>query len=607
MTRAVISLKVNGQPLPQAIIQFERIEVVNNIFTVPCLRLTLRDNSALFSGPMALVDGTKLELSRGPNDQNLRTSTFSVIGTRSRDSDNTSRKVVIALLDVGGFFTDMPSFAQQGTSMSVASALCKKYGLDFGTNVEPDDAMRWTTFGRTPRQFLELIERRLWAGEKSFVQTAVTEDKKILMTNIIKKMEGEPSMKFTHNFNEKDAILVEELREKSISGVKNMYANYGTVTAATNHKGVVEKFDKAKLSAGGQVNISAEERQKITGTHYHFESNMPINDGPAANVHKHWVQAYDVWRRYFSLFSEFVRIRVNGSLKDLELLSCVELYSGTITAKGPVLVPKLSGKWIYAGYTELISGDKYMTAALLFRNFVGEKGNTELLSGAGGANKSINRQASVADDVRPPQTDDAVKQTSVGNAVDTLVQKQNAAVAKMTESFAKAADAIDVNGLSAKYGAQTDKLNALMSEFSAAALANRLCGLLSPLEKASFDFGLANPGTVLQMLDGRLGAIEGLLGTFTGDINQLIANGDIPDTYAELPRLNARCAQNQVSEMRDAVKDKLGNKCLSALTLDKLHGPSLDLESLYKLYEEYMRKYLCAFGGSTDGYELEAQ
>lgn len=44
---------------------------------------------------------------------------------------------------------------------------------------------------------------------------------------------------------------------------------------------------------------------------------------------------------------------------------------------------------------------------------------------------------------------------------------------------------------------------------------------------------------------------------------------------------------------------------MNAFSLDKLHGPSIDLSSLYKKYEEYMRKFLCAFS-SSNGFDVDA-
>ena len=602
-----LSIKINGKSLPSMVDTIQRVEIVNSALGVPSMKLTINDKSGLFTGPMSLVDGTKITLTRGRTKATARTTTFSVVGARSRENGDSDTRVVVCILDVPGFFTDMPAFAKRGTSISVAQALADKYGLKFTTNITgADDNMRWTTFGVSPRQFLELLERRMWAGEKCHPQTAVTEDKELIINDLVAVLDTEPVAKFTHNYNEEGAFIVLEKRTKSLSGVMNMQVNYGATTVATNSKGEVERYDSAAVKTGGQPNINAKEREAITGTQYHSESNMPMSDGPAANVHKNWVKAFDVWRRNYSLFTEYLRLRVDTTLFGIKPLSCVEFFSGHITPNGPILDKKLSGKWVYYGYTEVLTPTYYQTAALLCRNFTGSTGSTELISSTAGKNKAAARQPSVADNVRPPQQNDLVRQAADGeSAIDSLVKQQSAAVDSLMESFTEASSALDVSWISEKYGAGCDKLDALMSEFSAATFTNKMCGMLSPLEKLSLDFSLKNPGSILQMLDGRLGAIEDLMGVFTGGINGLIKNGDIPASYIDLPTINASCANNVTSEMTDAIQDKLGNKCMNAFSLDKLHGPSIDLSSLYKKYEEYMRKFLCAFGKSN-GFDVDA-
>lgn len=594
-----LSLKINDQEIPGLRDCISQILVVNSVLGVPCAQITFNDNQDAFSGPFALVDGTRITISRGKTRDVMRTSTFIVVGQRDR-----ALKVVTCLLDVPGFFTDTKAMAQRGTSLDVAKKIAGDYGLQFETNVSGvDDNMRWTTFGQSPRLFLETLEQRMWIPDGGYPQVVVTEDKRLKLIDVIKAMQEEPKTVFSYNYPVENgsAVLVEEISAKSISGFLNMNVGYGSTLMATNGDGEVERFSKGKIKAGGSPNVNAKQREAITGTNYTFQPHQPISKGASANVHKHWVEALDNWRRNYAAFSEFCRVRFNGSLKDLELLTPVQLYAGSVTAKGAVLNEKQSGKWLYAGYTELIRRRSYHTAALLTRNFVGTKGTTELVDGDNGKNKASNRQPSVADTVRPPQQNDGVRQLGNGlNAIDQVVEKQtqqlDALMGKMVET---ASSAINLPELAAKYGPESDLLDALMSEFSMAAFTNRLCGMLSPLEKLSLDFGIKNPATIFQLLDSRLGEMEALMGQFEGDINDMIARGDIPEGYRNVPTLNAPCADNKVSEMNDAIADKLGSKCLDAFSLDKLHGPSFDLASLYQKMEEYLRKFQCAFGGQN--------
>ena len=89
------------------------------------------------------------------------------------------------------------------------------------------------------------------------------------------------------------------------------------------------------------------------------------------------------------------------------------------------------------------------------------------------------------------------------------------------------------------------------------------------------------------------------------ELNGMVQKGQIPETYLDSPKINARSAEQKAKDLQQAIDDKLGDRCLNGLSIDQLHGPSISLQSLYRLYEEWMRKFLCAFGGSTSGYSME--
>ena len=108
------------------------------------------------------------------------------------------------------------------------------------------------------------------------------------------------------------------------------------------------------------------------------------------------------------------------------------------------------------------------------------------------------------------------------------------------------------------------------------------------------------------MLSSRLDMIEDLLASFFDDLNSLISKGDIPENYRDVPSINVPCAENKMSDLNASIGDKLGTRCLDALSLDRLHGPSIELGGLLSKWEEYLRKYACAFGSeNTAGMEIE--
>lgn len=596
-----LEIKINGQQLAGIRNCVRRIDIVNNVLSVPCLHLELNDRAGLFNGPFALVDGTQIEISRGTNT--LRTTKFVVLGTRSRQGEDCEIRIVTALLDYSSFFKDISSYAKRGTSLEIAADLCKLHGLKFSTNIKScDDNMRWTSVGCSPRQFFEQLEQRMWCGEGSFPQTMCSEDGTVVLNDLNAVLQEQPVASFCHNYNAPvDSYLVYELHEKSISGQRNMRSGYGAVTRVTNDKGEVEHYSSAKVSANGTPNVSGREKSQLVGTKFRNNAMAPRSSGAGANVHANWFRAQDNWLRQLALYTEYVRVLVKGTV-DLKPLTCVQLYAGTVISGGPQLNQKLSGKWVFAGTTETVVRNTVYTAVLLCRNHVGAKGTTELT----GPNKAEHRATSMVDAIRPPQIDANVAQLAGVDAITDCVNRQTAALDKMVSDWAsQAQDSIAVPELSEKYGATCDKLESLMSEFSAAQLAAKMCSALNVLEKLSVDFSLSNPGSILRMLDDRMAQMESLGSRFMQELNSMAQKGQIPETYLDSPKINARCAEQKAKDLQQAIDDKLGDRCLNGLSIDQLHGPSISLQSLYRLYEEWMRKFLCAFGGSTSGYSME--
>lgn len=601
-----LSLKINGQDLPALRDCVRSITIVNGVFAVPSATLELDDRHGVFNGAAALVDGTKITITRGRTGA-VKTSTFTVMGSTQR-SERDTRIRVTALLDVPKFFVDVRAYTKQGPSSAVLQDVASRHGLTLETNVNSsDDNMPWRSFNTAPRMFLETVEQHMYLPDGGYPQIVVTEDKRLRVMDVIKQMEKQPAKLFCFNYSPpSEAAIIAEISSKSVSGAMNMNVSYGTQTRATNSDGKVERYDKGKIRAQGTPNVNSEQRSQVAGAKVNFEHHMAVSNGASASVHKNWVKAYDNWRRQFSAFSEFQRIRVEGSLYDVDLLEPIEVYAGVIRPSGETLNKRQSGKWLVAGSTELIRKSGMSTALLLMRNFTGEKGTTEL---GGGSNEGVPNSPSVADEVRPPQQNDSVRQGADGmSALESTSDSQWGKIDNMLNAFANSSQSIleGIPELANKYGPNTDFLDAFMSEFNMATMANSLCSMLSPLEKLVLNFSIKDPGSIFAMLSGRLDMIEDLLASFFDDLNSLISKGDIPENYRDVPSINVPCAENKMSDLNAAIGDKLGTRCLDALSLDRLHGPSIELGGLLSKWEEYLRKYACAFGSeNTAGMEIE--
>jgi hypothetical protein len=284
------------------------------------------------------------------------------------------------------------------------------------------------------------------------------------------------------------------------------------------------------------------------------------------------------------------------------MLDCVEVFASERNGDSIGINKKDSGKWIIFGRTWRFTGGRYSEAYLLLRNYTPVEGTTPLSSKSTGNNGKPPVQ-SLSNTVRPDQLNSKLKQGLGGmSAVDSLAINHTFQLSSLTSKFATEGMQFKTPELVSKYGENADFLDSIMNEFSMASLLSGLCELLSPLEKLSLNLAFDLGPALLSMLAARLDDVFGLLGSFLSDINALFAAGEIPEEYLDKPQISTSCSGKSIDDLLESVNDKFPSKCLDALSLGRLSGPSISLAQLAARLEDQIRDLLCSWGdGTVDG------
>lgn len=594
-----VSIKINGSDIGAGANVVKQLTFIEGTYTFPQVLFDFYDMHHMFEGKFALVDGTQIEFTVGTTPNNCDTFVFRVVGNRRYMEGSVPVVHAAAIIDKNSFMLSTEAYSKKGNSIEVLRDLCKKHDVKFVSDLTSDDSMTWISLNESPRRFAERIERCMWLGENQLPHQYFGLDGALHVVDLLKVAQGDTIATFNFNSPTQTTadLHVMSLREKSVAGILNYNQNYGRMSLIPNSQtGELDKIQGADLQTKNAVNISADIKSSLAVTSISHEYADPISQGAGANVHKHWYQAIDQWKRLASTFTEMVRVLVKGK-DDIPVFSTVQLNAGFLNGSKFVDNPKLTGKWVVTGKTIKISNAGYYVAYLLSRNYVGVKGNTALVTDSQGANKAMTVEPTVANPIRPTQFN-----INIAGSLDSVINAQNQALDSLMSSFKESGDKFGFPELKAKYGEDYDCLNALMSEFNMAALVNSICGSMSDLEKLSLTSSLSTGPSILQNLSQRMDACDTMLGSFTADINRLIADGTIPSSYIDPPSINAPCNLNSVTDLNRAINGAYPDRCMDAFSLDSLHAPYLNLSQYLRQLEEWFRKFLCAFGdGTVDG------
>lgn len=573
--------------------------VIENPVSIPAMVIEFADHNNKLRNENAIVDGTLFKVSMGPTEDSVETFEFRAIGVREYDDGGTRIIRTVCAFNAPAFIYDSRSFAIIGTSRDALQKIADVCGmeLDMPDTLQPKDNMKWLSATQSPKRFASEIEKHIWLGEEAMPKMLLSADRRIIVRDLSQVIEQQPTAVLV--FNGKAAAGeydLSEFRTKSSAGTFNGVSNYGDALLWSDSKGNINELKSVNVKTRDPLNINSETRGEIVGARRQYA--RPSND---SNIHGDYNKAYYNWRRQAMTYTETARALVPGGCPAVGLLDCVEVKASMQTADATQLTDvKTSGKWIVIGKTRSYYSGQYNDVLLLSRNFTPVEGTTGI---GGGANLALTVFPTIADILRPFQINTNIKQALEGlNPLDFLAQSHELRLNVMLDQFQTDSEAFKFPELAQKYGEGADYLKSLMQEFNMAAFINSICGTLSKLEKLSVNLVIDYGPSILSSLASRLDAMEGMMDGFTGDINDLVANGDIPSEYLDGPQINQTCVSNKLSDLQKSLDDALPDKCMDAFSMGRLLGPKTNLSQLLRQTEEDLRNLLCSLGdGTVDG------
>lgn len=593
-------LLIDGKMPPSTPNLVRSVQVFENTFAVPAALLVLADRTNMLRSTHAIVDGTKITLSMGPNADETSTFTFSVFAVREYDEGGIHMMNVLCALDAPAFLFDSRSFAIKGSSLDALRQVCSVSGLTLDAgDLQAKDIMSWTAATVSPKKFAYDIMSHMWLSEESLPKIFITADRRMIVRDLNALFDNEPVAYLNYNHlptGKNPTYMPQEFRPKSLSGIFNGMSNYGEKLLWADAKGKTNELSTVTVKGRDPLNINSDTREGITATRKAYA--RPTND---INIHDNYMKAYYSNKRQSMTYTETARALILGGIPGVDIFDIIHVDAGLVSASQDVKTDeKVSGKWIVIGRTRLYANHMYSEALLLSRNFTPVEGTSNV---GGGRNIIQTPLATVANVLRPFQINANIKQALDGaNPLDWIAQQHSYQLDIQLDQFQTESEMFKFPELAAKYGEGADYLNSLMQEFNMAKFLTGMCDALNTLEKLSVDLAINWKGSILGQLAGRLDSMEGLMGSFTRDINGLIANGDIPAEYLDGPQINQRCVSNKIGDMQRMLDDALPDKCLDALSISKLLGPSTNLAQLIRQQEENLRNFLCALGdGTVDG------
>ncbi|WOL24360.1 hypothetical protein fHeYen902_014c [Yersinia phage fHe-Yen9-02] len=595
-----LAIELDGKPLPPTPNLIRRMDVIENTFSIPALVMELVDRNNALRDSHAVVDGTIVTVSFGSSEDSITTLNFQVCAVREMDSGDGSKLLrILSIFDATRYVYDSKGLHIQGTSVDALAKICNLCGLTLDNNVKTTDNMTWVSMAQSPKRFCSEIEQHMWVSDEALPKIALTADKRMLVRDINKVLTGKPDHVLCFNTERRAGEYeLHEFRPKSVSGVFNGVSNYGEKLLWASSDGKTNELKSIGVMSKDPLNVNSDTRDGIVGTRQAYARHTTD-----INLHKNYLPAYYNWKRQSLAYTETARALIMGET-NIEIFQCVEVKSTITTAVNASHTDeKTSGNWVVIGKTRSYIGNIYAEAFLLTRNFTSVAGTTNV----GGGKNIINVPVpSVANILRPFQLNENIKQALDGSSViDFISQNHDLRLNVMLDQFQLDSDVFKFPELMAKYGEGVDYLNSLMQEFSMARFLSGMCQALNQLEKLSVNLVIDMSPTILSALASRVDSMEGLLGSFTGDINGLISSGDIPSSYLDGPQLNQRCVSNKLDDLQKSVNDALPDKCMDAFSIGSLMGPSTNLSQLLRQAEENLRNLLCSLGdGTVDGSNL---
>lgn len=627
----------------------------------PLARITFADLDGRLSGPYALVDGAVVKLKFGPSDDETKEVEFLVFSTDEYQQNGGTKYQAFCILNKPNYLFESSFDKKKGKSVDAIKDIFSKADIEYETELSTDDTQMWNNCGKTKQDFIQFVSNHAYVDEKSCIVTAVDFEKAYSKDLFkIFDEEPKARFVYQVDGGDGEATILRECRTKSRSGFLNATTNYGQYHQQHSLEGDVLTFEKidpiivdgAALPINTDVKGSLENASHVMGGYYDSGSG----DMPGSNLHENYFKAKYQNLRYYSLFSEGIEA-LSTYFLDPPLLSLHDIQHGEIRDEEPVLDEIHSGSYILVGKTIILRGTQYGEKYDFIRYFLTEEGNTPVVAGSpeSAPSSSASAQAQAQGDAvtapstivpegqtpveapvtEVPTTDTGnkipVKEESVLDKKDKILEQTNDKISSNTEAinkdladasgkaqseFDKTAEKFDnqLNELESdfakeaenmgfddefkeKYGQKYDQLDAVLSEFQSALYKVDTCRMLNSLEALALKAVLPVIPSFVDIVNDRIGRINGALNGMYDDIDKLIENGDVDAESLDADKHGVECDDNRKQLLEDAEKeDKVKDACLDDRDAERLNRSVLDLLKKEQDLNKKLKDLLCSMG-----------
>lgn len=624
-----VRLKFNDKDLPPANDFFHSFYIYYGFgYKSPTLVLTVIDKNKLLTGPMALVDGTKITVICGVTDKPDRTFDFYVVHSKSSDAGAGTIFEIVALMGKPSYIFGAQQEAKRGTSVDVIKKIVESEGMVYDGDESTDDDMTWLNVGKSRMLWVNDILARTYKDDDSLVTGLQDVDGTFKVRELFKLAQQEheyeifvgdmPQKKFT-----KKQFFALEHKPFDYSGISNLLYNYGHVRIQQRIDGKIDTYDSVNppvlgdgLSINQGIRDSFAYSSSRSAKYYDSGISEKLN---GSNAHKKYYESAVLNNRYMALFSTGIQVNLMTQ-SEIPLFSVVKVnavnqYQQLETREN------ISGNYIIGAGVIACVGTNYREFYSLYRHYVNESGNTPLL---GSKNADSNSQkpkmpkANSVVDYQDPIKEQAMSQQSstslaggntesplqafdsnqqnIKNGFDSFIGNATGQIDSLEKSFSEESGAFGFNELSAKYKVGKDNVMNLLNEFSVAKSILENCGELNPLESLALNFVKLNLNALVDAIVDRIGRVEGLQAKLLKEINDLLALGDLNGGYLKAPQLNVSCRAFAQDHLNAALRDMYPDQCIDNFNMNRLRFPFNRLTRLRRLLMALLRDLLCALG-----------
>jgi hypothetical protein len=651
----LIEIQIGGQPIPPSHNVFKELMLYSGFgHTIPMAKLVILDMHNQFSsGEQNLVDGTKVSITIGKNVEETEPVTYDMLVFGKVQTGNAPQgysRTAILIPDKPSYIIEAQREAIDGTSVTAIEQILGQHDLQMDSGeLQVQDNMTWRNVGMTHVQHIEQILAHAYSGDQTCVKGCLDWDGTFYMRDLFTQLQQEPvATMFNVQLAEQvdNPIYVYDSRPDSTSGLFNALTNYGHAHQQHSLSGERIHLDEANpvvLGDGLALNEDIKnsiEFTTITSGGWFDSGTKPLG---GFNMHEHYYDAAYLNTRHLSLFTESVRV-ITDRFRNLDLFAPIDYRHDQQHGEEDVSNSAYSGKYLITSKVIVIRESNYAEIYELTRSYITNPGTTPLVASSVSSQTppKTNPPAPTTVDPADPTNERQVAQTpnpsirtndtaitedqqlqrdlgefdeardaegdNARSPLDSFIEDTKRNIDETLDSWRAQGEQFATENIVDKYGEGRDYLEAMGREFqSAIQKLEDLCNELLPSELDSLNIFGPQLGSIIGLLAGRVSDIDRLLADFENGLNGLIANGDIPNTFLNNPRLDTSCAQLDqiIRERTREANAAIPQNCLDRLALARLFLPQNDLARRLRDLERLINDMLCAQGNDDGGTRIQ--